>query len=44
MLEVVPAYMMRWRMKFNIRKSKIAVVGKGECEMSGELVRRKWKR
>ena len=26
MLEVVQAYVMRWRMKFNSRKSKIMVV------------------
>ena len=30
MLEVVQAYVMRWRMKFNSRKSKIMVVGKRE--------------
>ena len=30
MLEVVQAYVMRWRMKFNSRKCKIVVVGKRE--------------
>ena len=29
-LEVVQACVMRWRMKFNSRKSKIMVVGKRE--------------
>ncbi len=28
MLEVVQLYVMKWRMKFNSRKSKIMVVGK----------------
>ena len=30
MLEVVQAYVIRWRIKFNSRKSKIVVVGKRE--------------
>ena len=30
MLEVVQVYVMRWRMKFNSRKSKIIVVRKRE--------------
>ena len=40
MLEVVQAYVMRWWMKFNSRKSKIMVVGKREGERVGKLVRR----
>ena len=34
MLEVVEAYVMRWRMKFTSRKSKIKVVGKRESGTS----------
>ena len=34
MLEVVQAYVMRWRIKFNSRKSKIVVIGKREDGMS----------
>ena len=34
MLEVVQAYVMRWRMRFNSRKSKIMVIGKKEVGMS----------
>ena len=30
MMEVVQVYVVRWRMKFNIRKSKIMVVGERE--------------
>ena len=30
MLDVVQVYVMRWRMNFNRRNSKIMVVGKGE--------------
>ena len=30
MMELVQVYVVRWRMKFNIRKSKIMVVGKRE--------------
>ena len=40
MLEVVQEYVMRWRMKFYSRKSKIMVVGKGKVERVGKLVRR----
>ncbi len=40
MLEVIQAYVMRWWMKFNSRKSKIMVVGKREGERVGKLVRR----
>ena len=40
MLEVIQAYVMRRRMKFNSRKSKIMVVGKREGERVGKLVRR----
>ena len=40
MLEVVQAYVMRWRMKLNSRKSKIVVVGRGKVERVGKLVRR----
>ena len=36
MLEVVQAYVMRWR-KINSRKSKIMVVRKREGEMSGKI-------
>ena len=36
MLEVVQAYVMRWRMKFN-RKSKIMVVRKREGGMSWKI-------
>ena len=37
MLEMVQAYMMRWRMKFNSRKSKIVVVGKREGGASSNI-------
>ena len=37
MLEVVQAYVMRWRMNFNSRKSKIMVVGKREGGMSWKI-------
>ena len=37
MLEVVQAYVMSWRMKFNRRKSKIMVVGKREGGMSWKI-------
>ena len=37
MLEVVQVYVMRWRMKFNNRKSKIMVVGKREGGMSWKI-------
>ena len=37
MLEVVQAYVMRWRMKFNNRKSKIMVVGKREGGTSWKI-------
>ena len=37
MFEVVQAYVMRWRMKFNSRKSKIMVVGKREGGMSWKI-------
>ena len=29
MLDVVQDYMVRWKMKFNEKKSKVVVVGKG---------------
>ena len=41
MLEVVQEYVLRWRMKFNSRKSKIMVVGKregGTCWKIGEEI------
>ena len=42
MLEVVQAYVMRWRMKFNSRKSKIMEVGKREggtsCKIGEEIM------
>ena len=34
MLEVVEAYVSRWKMKSNNRKSKVMVVGKGEAGVS----------
>ena len=37
MLMVVQAYTMRWRMKFNSRKSMIMVVGKREGGMSWKI-------
>ena len=37
MLEVVQAYVMRWRMKFNSRKSKIMVVGMKESGTSWKV-------
>ena len=37
MLEVVQAYVMRWRMEFNSRKSKIMVVGKSESGTSWKI-------
>ena len=36
-LEVVQAYVMRWRMKFNTRKSKIMLVGKREGGMCWKI-------
>ena len=37
MLEVVQVYVIRWRMKFNSRKSKILLVGKWEGETSWKI-------
>ena len=37
MLKVVQAYAMRWRMKFNSRKSTIMLVGKRESGMSWKI-------
>ena len=37
LLEVVQAYVMRWRMKFNSRNSKILVVGKWEGGTSWKI-------
>ena len=37
MLEVVQVYVIRWRMKFNSRKSKIMVVGKREGGTSWKI-------
>ena len=37
MLEVIQAYVMRWRMKCNRRKSKIIVVGKREGGTSWKI-------
>ena len=37
MLEVVQAYVMRWRIKFHSRKSKIVVVGKSEGGTSWKI-------
>ena len=37
MLEVVQAYEIRWRMKFNSKKSKIVVVGKREGGTSWKI-------
>ena len=37
MLEVVQAYVMRWRMKFNSRESRVMVIRKREGV--GKLVR-----
>ena len=39
-MEVVQAYVMWCRMKFNSRKSKILVVGRRKVESVGKLVRR----
>ena len=49
MLEVVEAYVMRWRMRFNSRKSKIVVVGKREGGTNRKrkrkvLLGKRWKR
>ena len=41
MLEVVQAYVMRWRMKFNSRKSKIMVVWKREGGTSWKKMARR---
>ena len=42
MLDVVEAYVARWKMKFNSGKSKVMVVGKreagGSWEIGGEMV------
>ena len=37
MLDVVVAYVSRWKMKFNSRKSKVMVVGKREAGVSGKI-------
>ena len=37
MLKLVQTYAMRWRMKFNSRKSTIMVVGKREGGMSWKI-------
>ena len=37
MLVVVQAYVMRWRMKFNSRKSKIIIVGKRDSGTSWKI-------
>ena len=37
MLEVVQVYAMRWRMKFNSRKSKIVVIGRREGGTSWKI-------
>ena len=43
LLEVVQAYVMRWRVEFNSRKSKIMVVGKREggtsCKIAEEIMK-----
>ena len=44
MLEGVQAYVMRWRMKLNSRKSKIMVVGKREGGTSWKIGEEIWKR
>ena len=40
MLEVVQIYVMRWRMKFNSKKSKIMVVEKRKVEQVAKFLRR----
>ena len=37
MLDVVEAYVSKWRMKFNSRKSKVMVVGKRETRVSWKM-------
>ena len=37
LLEVVQAYVMRWRMKFNSRRNKMMVVGKREGGTSWKI-------
>ena len=37
MLDVVVAYVSRWKMKFNTRKSKVMVMGKREAGVSGKI-------
>ena len=37
MVDVVEAYVSRWKMKFNSRKSKVMVVGKREEGSRSEL-------
>ena len=40
MLRVAEAYVSRWKMKFNSRKSKVMVMEKREAEVSWKMVRK----
>ena len=44
MVDVVEAYVSRWKLKFNSRKSKVMVVGKREAGVSWKIGEEVWKR